>query len=259
MVDIPPAADTAPAPETIARVRRGRVHIVDFLRGIAILAVIAYHFCWDLDEFGFARLDLFADPFWLTARTAIAGSFLFIAGFSLVLATADGINWRRYWIRFARIVLCAVLVSAVTYWNYPGSGVFFGILHLIATATILGLVFLRVPAVLTALFAVVLFAIDYAPQPWLSADWLLWLGLGTQPVHAVDYTPLVPWLGFFLLGLAAARVAISSPWWPGIARWRMEDGLGTAIRFLGRHTLVIYLVHQPILFGLFFLWLYLAQ
>lgn len=258
MVDIPPA-DTAPTPDTVGDVvRRRRVDLVDFARGIAILAVIAYHFCWDLEEFGFTYFGLFEAPFWLAARTAIAGSFLFLAGVSLVLATADGINWRRYWIRLAKIVGAAMLVSAVTYWNYPQAGVFFGILHLIAVASVIGLAFLAVPAALTALAGVVLLAIDYAPQDWLAADWLLWLGLGTQEVIAVDYTPLVPWLGFFLFGIAAARVLISATFWPRVAGWRMEDGFSTAIRFLGRHTLPIYLIHQPILFGLFFLWFQLV-
>jgi uncharacterized membrane protein len=253
MVDIAPADA---APDTALR---PRVHLLDLARGIAILAVIAYHFCWDLEEFGVVQFDLFVAPFWLAARTAIAGAFLFIAGVSLVLAAAPGIDWRRWGIRFAKIFAAAVLVSVVTYLNFPKAWVFFGILHLLALASVIGLAFVPVPAVLTALAGVVLLAIEYAPQDWLSADWLLWLGLGTQEVRAVDYTPVAPWLGFFLFGIAAGRLLLAAPFWPRIGQVRLTDPVGTAVRFLGRHTLIIYLVHQPILFGLFFAWFYLTR
>ena len=253
MVDLAPAEV---APDTA---RRPRIHLLDLARGIAILAVIAYHFSWDLNDFGIVQLDLYQAPFWLAARTAIAGAFLFIAGLSLVLATADGIDWQRYGIRMAKVVAGAAAVSLATYLMHEPTAVFFGILHLIAAASAIGLAFRAMPVALTALAGVALLAIDHAPQDWLSADWLLWLGMGTQEVRAVDYTPIVPWLGFFLFGIAAGRLLLSAPLWAAIQQVQLTDPLGSAVRFLGRHTLVIYLVHQPILFGLFILWLYLTR
>ncbi|MEZ5670057.1 MAG: heparan-alpha-glucosaminide N-acetyltransferase [Alphaproteobacteria bacterium] len=236
-----------------------RLPALDFARGIAILAVIAYHFCWDLEDFGIHYFGLFEAPFWLFARTVIAGAFLVIAGIGLVLAAEGGIDRRRYGIRLAKIVAGAAIVTAATYWNYPQAGVFFGILHHIAVASVIGLAFLRLPWWLTLAAAAGVIALDYAHQDWLSAPWLLWLGMGTGEVWAVDYVPLVPWFSGVLIGIALARLALSSGAAAALAAWPLDGVAGCTVRFLGRHTLIIYLVHQPILFGLFFLWFYLTS
>lgn len=238
--------------------RRPRMHLLDVFRGIAILTVIAYHFCWDLESFNIVHLGLLEAPFWLAARTLIAGSFLFIAGFALVLATRNGMNWPRFGWRLAKILAAAGIVSAVTYWQFPQAGVFFGILHCIALASVIGLAFIRMPWWVAAAAGVALAVVDYYPQSWASADWLLWLGLGGVDVYAVDYVPLVPWLAGFLWGVAVARLILPLPLWDSLAAVEVSGWLGRSIRFLGRHTLLIYLIHQPILFGLFNLWFILV-
>lgn len=247
------AAQTAvtPPPETVSR---PRMHLLDLARGIAILTVIAYHFCWDLESFNIHYFGLFEAPFWLTARTLIAGSFLFIAGFGLVLATRGGVNWRRFGLRLLKILLGAAIVTASTFYYYPEAGVFFGILHLIALSSVIGLAFVRLPWWLTFAAGFGVAALDYFPQAGLSADWLLWLGMGTREVWAVDYVPIVPWFSGFLFGIAACRLLLATSAWAWFRDTEVRGGLSAGIRFLGRHTLVIYLIHQPILFGLFNLW-----
>lgn len=252
------AGPTYEAPMAVPAVARPRQHLLDLARGIAMIAVVVYHFCWDLEQFGIHYLGLLEAPFWLVARTMMAGGFLAIAGAGLVLAADGGLDARRYWWRLSKIVAAAALVTAFTYWQFPGAGVFFGILHLIALSSIIALPFLRLPWWATSAVAALLFSLDYAPQPWLSEPWLLWLGMGTGPVDAVDYVPIVPWFGFVLLGIVTAKLALASRAWPRLAAIRLADPVSTAVRFVGRHTLLIYLVHQPILFGLFYAYFYLA-
>ena len=244
-----PAEDTAGKP---------RIHLLDVFRGIAILTVIAYHFSWDLENFNITYLGLLEAPFWLAARTLIAGSFLFIAGFALVLATRNGVNRTRFAWRLGKILVAAAFVSAVTYWQFPQAGVFFGILHCIVLASVIGLAFIRLPWWVPAVVGVAIAVVDYYPQSWATGDWLLWLGLGGVDVYAVDYVPLVPWLAGFLWGIAAARLILALPLWEQLAAVEVSGWLGRGIRFLGRHTLLIYLIHQPILFGLFNLWFMLT-
>jgi uncharacterized membrane protein len=118
-----------------------RLIIVDVMRGIAIALMVIYHFCFDLAHFGFAGFDFYRDTFWLNFRTFILGLFLFLVGVSLVLATRKGVNVHRFMLRLLRIVAAALLVSFVTWWQFGERFVFFGVLHFIALASLLGLFF----------------------------------------------------------------------------------------------------------------------
>jgi len=101
-------------------------------------------------------------------------------------------------------------------------------------------VFLPAPAALIA--GAVFFAIPYFfSSPAFDAGALQWLGLGTREPLTQDWRPIFPWVGATLFGVAAARLVAL----PLAAEKR------NALTFAGRHSLAIYLVHQPLLFGLF--------
>ena len=127
--DSAPRARTAPA-------HRGRIEGLDALRGLAIVAMIAYHFCFDLRYFGFARWDFEHDLRWITARTLILSSFLLIAGISAVLgARRDDVT---HWLRHVGLIAgAALLVSAGSYVMFPRSFIWFGVLHAIAASLFL--------------------------------------------------------------------------------------------------------------------------
>ncbi|WP_225768138.1 heparan-alpha-glucosaminide N-acetyltransferase [Inquilinus sp. Marseille-Q2685] len=231
--------------------RPGRLPVIDLLRGLALLAMALYHLSWDLTFFRFVDWDLQGDAGWIAARYLIAGSFLALVGVGLVLWDVQGRDWRRWAIRLAKVVAGAAAVTAATRVAIPDQFIFFGILHCIAVASILGLLFLRLPP--TANFVLGL-AVIALPILWRSAlldhPWLLWTGLGTQPPRSNDYEPLFPWFGPVLLGIALAR------WW---LRARAPGGTvdgdipGRPLRWAGRHSLAVYLVHQPLLIGLLLL------
>ncbi len=92
--------------------------------------------------------------------------------------------------------------------------------------------------------------------PWLGRStlfdppWLLWLGLGEALPNTLDWRPLLPWAGVVFLGLGAARLPGVLDWLMRPDRWRAASGPSRAICFAGRHSLPIYLLHQPILIGL---------
>lgn len=169
---------------------------LDAARGLAVVAMIAFHLIWDLGHFGYVDANFSYSTPVKAFGHAIAFAFLFIAGVSLVLAHRGGIRWPAFWRRFAIVAGAAALVTLGTYVAFPGAYVFFGILHCIAAASLLAAPFLAVPwpfALATALFigvAPLLFCDDFFNAPWLQ-----WVGLSTGDVLTNDYRPLLPWSG----------------------------------------------------------------
>jgi uncharacterized membrane protein len=240
--------------------RRERLPAVDLARGAAIGLMAVYHLSWDLAWFGIADLPLLTSPFWLGFRAFILSSFLFLAGVSLVLAAQGGLDRRAWLRRLGLLVAAAAAVSAASYTVFPQSFIFFGVLHCIAAASVLGLAFLRLPAAVTAVVAALCLALPALwGHPAFDQPWWWWLGLGTFEPVANDYVPLLPWFGVVLLGMAAARPALGVDALTAVARrWPPGGGVPRALAWAGRHSLAIYLIHQPVLFGLVWLAVSLA-
>jgi uncharacterized membrane protein len=83
--------------------------------------------------------------------------------------------------------------------------------------------------------------------PLLDSPWLVWLGLGTHEPPTLDWRPLLPWGGVLLIGLGAAMLAPVP-----FSGWRAKSSGLHALAFVGRHSLALYLIHQPILLGLLY-------
>ncbi len=223
-----------------------RLTIIDAARGVALIAMALYHFGWDLDFFGFTALGVAETGWGRGTAITIAGSFLTLVGLSLVLGHGSGIRWRPFLIRLAMVAAAALGVTLATSIATPDGMVVFGILHCIAVSSLLGLLFVRLPWFVTALVAIICLAAPFfLKTPALNGSAWVWLGLGSVPPRTNDYEPLLPWLGFVLAGIALARAVPPAHWpQPGLA-----NVPGRGLRFLGRHSLAFYLLHQPILFG----------
>jgi uncharacterized membrane protein len=243
--DAPPAA--LQTGETPGAPSPGRLPVVDLARGIAIVAMAAYHFSWDLETFGGVWLDMQDALFWQLARYLIAGSFLFLVGVGLVLATRRGFDWARLSGRIARIALGAVAVTVATFLVMRQGFIFFGILHAIALFSLIGLAAVRLPAWTNAGLGAAIILLSFLPgAPLFDAPALLWVGLGTVPPLTNDYEPIFPWLGPVLIGIAAGRLWLAA----GAPGGGFDGGvLGRGLRWAGRHALPVYLLHQPILWG----------
>ena len=243
------ARDTATAAPAPATTGRGRIVGVDALRGLALIAMIAYHFCFDLRWFGLARFDFEQDLRWIAARSIILGTFLVLAGVSLVLARERPGAPRRFATHLARIAAAALLVSAASYAAFPQRYIWFGVLHAIAVALVLAYPLVRYPRAAAVIGAAVIAAGGLLSHPAFDDRALGWIGFMTYKPPTEDYVPLFPWAGVLLVGIAAGHALVRT-------HARIVEPfarLPHALAALGRHSLLVYLVHQPLLIGA--LWL----
>jgi len=241
-------SQTAPsAPTASATTQSPRFAFVDIARGVALLAMFVYHFAYDLSFFGLIETDVVAEPGWRLFARCIAGSFLIVVGCSLVLATRKGLNRPAYLKRIAMVAGAAALVSLGTWFAIPGNFIFFGILHHIALASVLALPFLRLPTVAVALSAAIAFALPrFVAHPLLDAPWLSWLGFSHAPLQTADFVPVFPWFGCVLTGIVLARLLLPRLTGTRLAAWRPRMLPVRIVAWGGRHSLLVYLVHQPV-------------
>jgi uncharacterized membrane protein len=223
-----------------------RIGGLDALRGVAIVAMIVYHFCFDLRYFRVTRWDFEHDVRWLTARALILSSFLLIAGISAVLAQRQDAPLDRWLRHIAVIAAAALLVSAGSFLLFARSFLWFGVLHAIALSLLLAKPLLGRPAV-AAIAGVAMIAggLVFA-SPAFDNRLLGWIGFMTAKPVTEDYVPLFPWMGVLLLGVALGHVLVRTRFSALAPLARMPRFL----RFLGRHSLIVYLVHQPVMIAL---------
>jgi len=211
--------------------------------------MVCFHIVFDLQMFGHLPFGTTLHPVFYWHARLVAGSFLFLAGVSLWLAHGQGIRWPAFWRRWIKLVAAAGLVTIATYAALPEYFVYFGILHSIAASSLIGLLVLRLPVTaLAALGAAIMAASYILPSPAFNAPLLRFIGLATEPAMTVDFEPLFPWVGPFLLGLASAKWASAQGLLHRLAP--PETAMLRRLAWPGQHSLVIYLVHQPILIAL---------
>ena len=235
-----------------------RFDTVDALRGLAIVWMTVFHFCFDLNQFGYIKQNFYTDLAWTYQRAAIVTLFVFCAGLGQAIALHQGQTIERFWRRWAQVAGCALLVTAGSYWMYPKSFIYFGVLHGMA----LMLIVCRLTSGLRLfsprwlwLWGAVAIAIPLvaasAHNHWASIDFLNekafnWLGLISKKPITEDYVPLLPWLGVMWWGMAAGQVLLAR--WPGLLAQPLPKALSPAA-WLGRWSLSWYMLHQPVMIG----------
>jgi len=226
--------------------KTSRIAGLDALRGVAIIAMVLYHLCFDLRYFGITHSDFEHDVRWLTARSLILGSFMLIAGISVVLARAGEDANRRWLLHVAKIGAAAMLVTAASVAIFPQSFIWFGVLHAIAVSLLLARPLVRRPA-LAAVIGIAVLAVGATfHHPAFDNRALGWIGFMTSKPITEDYVPLFPWTGVLLIGVALGNRLSRVHFEPLAPLSRAPAWLLRA----GRHSLAIYLVHQPVLIGL---------
>ena len=229
-----------------------RIEMLDLARGLALFAMATYHFSWDLEQFGYLDQGMTTHGLLKAYARSIAGSFMFLAGVSLMLAHGSGLRPQAFLKRLMMVGGAALLISIVTIFATPDSFIYFGILHSIAAASIVGIAFLRLPGLITVLAGIACLALpQFYRDELFNPSWLSWIGLFTVPPRSNDFVPLLPWVGPFLIGMGSTRLAVRSGLTERLATIRTgENGAARATRFCGRHSLAFYLVHQPVLIAL---------
>lgn len=233
---------------------------IDMLRGVAIVMMVIYHLMFDLAYFGVTDV-IFTNPFWFYFQRATAGLFITLVGVSLVLSTAqhrrkgmpDREIFKQMAVRGLRIFAWGMLVTVVTGVVFGRElAVKFGILHFIGVATILAWPFLRLKWFNLMAWIGLWLMWHWLQTVTVAGSWWIWLGLQPANHMYVDYFPLIPWFGVVLLGVFLGNLLYPD----GKRRFSLIGHPARAtpwLGLLGRHSLTIYLVHQPLLIGLLML------
>ena len=219
-----------------------RYYEVDAARGFALLIMVLYHILYCLFFFGI--IDWF-NPY-VISGAAVAAVFILIAGVSLVLANrkASGVVKRGF-----QLIACGMIITAVTWIVYPKAFVIFGILHLIGFGTILSFPFLskNVRWYVPAVFGIVIVCLSFFLEGHTGSLLLLPFGLPYAGFVSLDYEPLIPWFGVLLLGVAAGKLLYPSGRCRLFSRFSPMPFLLRPVCFAGRHTLIIYMLHVPVI------------
>ena len=206
-----------------------------------------YHACWDLNYYGLITVGIGIDPVWITLQRSILTAFLLLAGAGLALGHANGIKWRPFWRREAVLVAAALAVSAGTWFLFQNDLAYFGVLHMIALGSLLALPFVVLPIWLgAAAAAVALLAPALYSSDLFDPRWLDWIGFFKITPETADLVPVFPWLGVMLIGVLGMRLLRNSP----AFTWSSRNLAVRILGFAGRWSLIIYLLHQPLLFGI---------
>jgi uncharacterized membrane protein len=235
---------------------------IDFFRGIAIIMMIIFHFFYDLKFFGFYKINLDSGFWWIFARL-IATIFIFLVGISLTLsysrAKKNKTNnklFTKYLIRGLKIFSWGLFISLIT-WVFLRKGfIIFGILHFIGLSIILAYPFLKF-RFLNLLLGIIFILLGFYIQTiTFNSYWLVWLGIIPNYLYTVDYFPILPWFGVILFGLFFGNLLYPN----GIRRLKIpelsEFSFVRFFCFLGRHSLLLYLIHQPILIILLYFFIF---
>ncbi len=171
-----------------------------------------------------------------------------LVGVGLVLGHGEGMRWRAFWKRWLFIAGGAGLITLGTWFTFPDSFVYFGVLHAIALTSLLALPFLFTPLWLTGLVAVAVIGLHFAyADPLFNEKLFSWLGFWEVPPPANDLVPVFPWLGVVLLGVLAMRLVRGTRLEARLAAIQPRTFVARVLGWMGRWSLVIYLVHQPLL------------
>ncbi|MDR2545928.1 MAG: DUF1624 domain-containing protein [Lachnospiraceae bacterium] len=250
--------------------KKSRIPALDIIRGIAIINMVFYHLLYNMVYIFDYKISWFSLREAYLWQQAICITFIIVAGLSFPLSKSP---WRKGLI----LTVCAAMVSLATWLVMPEQLIVFGILHFMAVAVLLtaalSKILSKIPSGAGFAVALTLFLLfrnissgylsffgwweTTLPQSFYQNDWLFALGFSSSSFRSADYFPLLPWWFLFLAGFFASK------WWTaGMEAWqkrsdftvkrgyRIMDG---SIGFLGRRSLLIYMLHQPLLMGV--LWL----
>jgi len=227
-------------------VNNSRIWEIDLIRGIAIILMILFHLIVDLQDFYNYNLD-YLQGFWYIEGKLSAILFILICGASSTL----GHSSTRHG---SKVFIWAMILTAVTYIYNSNCYILFGILHFLGISLLSAKIMRRLPitwllfASLGAIMVGVLFS-----ERFVSVPYLFPLGLMTSTFVSLDYYPLFPWYGVFLLGITLGKIFYSSQTQSESLTSLQPVHFLTSITWLGKHSLAIYLIHQPVLLALLYI------
>ena len=256
-------ADSATeAPKKATTKKRPRIHMLDELRGFAIFCMVFYHAFYTIGIFFGIKWGEWLLNFFTPAEPYFAGLFIFISGISSNLSHS---NLERG-VKLAGIALGVTLVTYLALGQ--NNMIVFGVLHMLAAGMILFGLFGKylkiIPTWLGIILSLLIFIFSFniatkhtvgipflfdlrVPAQWYTTKFLFMFGLPYSGFQSSDYFPIIPWIFIFFAGTFFGRLAREKKF----PKFMYKKHIGF-FAFLGRHSLIIYLAHQPVIFGIFY-------
>lgn len=272
-----PASNLVASPHHSVPSRGARFDRLDTLRGIALVWMAVFHFCFDLSNWQLIDANFYRDPLWTIQRTGILSLFLLCAGAGQAVALHQGQGWARFGKRWAQVLGCALLVSLGSSLMFPHSYIYFGVLHGMALMLLIARLSAPLGPWLWGLGALAVALPWWVQHPAFDTRLTDWVGLYTHKPITEDHVPLLPWLGVMWWGMAATQwlllhrpallgaTAVAAPGAPQSGTSGDNTGLAPKppapwrwLAALGRWSLTFYMVHQPLLIGLLAAWMWLT-
>lgn len=215
---------------------------IDVLRGLALILMIIYHLLYDLNEFFHVNIAYNEGLFYFMGKTA-AVLFILVAGISCSFS-------RNNTLRAFKLILWGYIIFFVTNIVVPGSNIVFGILHFLGVCLLLYPIFKNIHPYLLALTgAAIILTGEITSKLSINHNWLVPLGFEGQNFSSVDYFPLIPWYGVFLLGISIRKIVYKQ----NRSLIKTVNKYFRPLAAVGKHTLIIYLIHQPIIMATLYL------
>ena len=246
--------------------KKQRLHLLDALRGLTLISMIAFHGMWDLVYIAGVPCPWYSGTPGYLWQQSICWTFILLSGFCWSMS-------RNHLRRGLLVFGGGAVVSLVTCLLMPDSRILFGILTCLGSCMLLMIplekLLGRIPAGWGAVMAAVMFfllrncaehqlgfeGIVIAGLPdWLYRNMLTaYLGFPMGGFYSMDYFPLIPWLALFVLGYFLNRICREKGWDQKL----FARGQLPVLNWIGRRSLMVYLLHQPVLYGLCMIYLYL--
>ncbi len=231
---------------------------IDFLRGIAIVLMIIFHAIYDINYFGRYGFNLHSGLGLYLARAASV-TFILLVGISLTLSYSRAKKMQKtnnlfskYLKRGLKIFSWGLIITLITWIFLRGCFVKFGILHFIGLSIILAYPFLKLRYFNLTAGIIFICIGNYFKNMTFDFSWLMWMGLLPQHMCTVDYFTIFPWFGLILIGIFLGNSFYSSY----IRKFKIPDISNKyfikLFCVLGRNSLLIYLIHQPILIAILY-------
>ena len=226
---------------------------IDVLRGVAIIMMIIYHLSYDLYFLAGAPIKINSLPWTLFQRTT-ASLFLLLVGISLTISYSkakEKYSEKELFLknlkRGTKILAWGAVITIFTLIFLTNGVILFGILHLIGVSIIISFPLLDYKYKNLALGLIVILIGIYLSNFTFATTYLLWLGFEPNSFFSFDYFPILPWYGVVLIGIFLGNLIYPE----SKRRFDVPDFSGNIISkvlsFLGKHSLKIYLIHQPII------------
>lgn len=226
-------------------IKKQRIWEIDAFRGFCILCVIIVHFIFDLNNF--TKVNFSLPDLYMFIQDNGGVLFIILSGISVTLGTR---SVKRGFIVF----LLGMAITLFTYIFDPDYTIKFGILHFLGLCMILYPIIRKMPNWALILTAALIIASGYWLKTiYVDTNWLFPIGIINSNFSSSDYFPILPHLGYFIIGILLGKTIYKNKetLFPGkLAYNKAIKGL----TFCGRHSLWIYLAHQPIIIGIFTLY-----